>query len=289
MPAHLLNGNVAAKQLQDEVFKDVSAYRLKGLRPPTLAVVLIGQDIASELYVKNKHQACSRTGIISKSFNFDASLSEVELLDLIDELNQDESIDGILVQLPLPPHINKDIVLERIHPGKDVDGFHPYNLGRLAQQHPLLRPCTPYGIMLLLATTHIDLKGLNATVIGVSNIVGRPMILELLMAGCTVTACHRLTRDLAKAVSSADLLVVATGVPHLIKGEWIKKGAIVVDVGINRLDNGKFIGDVEFEAARQRASWITPVPGGVGPMTVAVLLKNTLQAYRQHIQMEKFS
>lgn len=280
MPATLLNGKMTSQQLQSKITSEVEAYRKQGLRPPALAVVLVGNDPASKIYVRNKHTACENCGIRSLSFELEENCSEKDLLDLIDTLNSDTTIDGILVQLPLPAHINTPDVIERIRPDKDVDGFHPYNLGRLAQRRPLLRPCTPYGIMQLLDAVGLDLKGLDATVVGVSNIVGRPMALELLMAGCTVTACHRLTKNLSDKILTADLLVVAVGVPHLIRGEWIKEGAIVIDVGMNRLENGKFVGDVDFEAASKRASWITPVPGGVGPMTVAVLLQNTLRAYK---------
>jgi len=286
MTAQLFDGKLIAFTLQQEVQSQVASYCAQGFRKPTLAVVLVGSDPASSVYVKNKHQACTNTGIISKSFNFDAHLSEDALLSLLDELNADPNIDGILVQLPLPAHINTAAILERIHPEKDVDGFHPYNLGRLAQQRPLLRPCTPYGIMLMLEAVGLSVKGLEATVVGVSNIVGRPMLLELLMAGATPTACHRSTKNLSQAVSRADLLVVAAGVPHLIKGEWIKPSSIVFDVGIHRLASGKYVGDVEFESAKTRASWITPVPGGVGPMTVAVLLQNTMKAYKMHLKME---
>lgn len=287
MTAQLFDGKAIAFALQQDLRSQVDAYRAQGNRAPTLAVILVGTDPASAVYVKNKHQACANTGIISKSLSFDKNLTQGSLLALIDELNQDPTIDGILVQLPLPTHIDTNDILEHILPGKDVDGFHPYNLGRLVQQRPFLRPCTPYGIMLMLESAGLAVKGLNATVVGVSNIVGRPMVLELLMAGCTPTACHRFTKNLSQAVSEADLLVVATGVPHLIKGDWIKPGAIVIDVGMNRLSSGKFIGDVEFEIAKTRASWITPVPGGVGPMTVAVLLQNTMIAYKMHLNMEQ--
>lgn len=279
MPAQILNGKALAQSIRQQITKKVQGYLEQGFRSPKLAVILIGDDPASEIYVRNKSQACQQVGINSKLINLIKSVSETQVLDLIDQLNNDIDIDGILVQLPLPPHIASHTIIERIRPDKDVDGFHPYNLGRLAQKRPLLRPCTPAGIIELLKTTSIELCGLNATVVGVSNIVGRPMLLELLMKDCTVTACHKLTRDLKKMVQEADLLVVAAGSPDLIKGNWIKAGAIVIDVGMNRMDNGALVGDVEFEKAKQHASWITPVPGGVGPMTVATLLTNTLSAY----------
>lgn len=279
MPAQILHGNLLAQKLQQAIAKRISQHVKKGLRPPGLAVILVGDDPASFIYTRNKHRACQQVGILSQSFHLAASTTQQELIKLIDKLNTDPAIDGILVQLPLPLHILNQDIIERIRADKDVDGFHPYNLGRLAQRCPLLRPCTPAGIIELLQSTKLPLKGLNATVVGVSNIVGRPMLLELLMADCTVTACHRQTHNVKKAVLDADLVIVAAGSPGLIKGDWIKPGAIVIDVGMNRMDNGHFIGDVVFEAAKQHAAWITPVPGGVGPMTVATLLKNTLYAY----------
>jgi methylenetetrahydrofolate dehydrogenase (NADP+)/methenyltetrahydrofolate cyclohydrolase len=279
MPAQILNGTLLAKKIQQDISQRVENYLAQGKRAPGLAVVLIGEAPASEIYVKRKLAACQKVGIVSQHHRLHTSTTQAELIKLIDKLNDDRRIDGILIQLPLPDHIMSQPVLEQIRIDKDVDGFHPYNLGRLAQKRPCLRPCTPAGIMTLLKSTHIDLKGLDATVVGVSNIVGRPMVLELLMAGCTVTAAHRFTRNLKRAVEKADLLVVATGQPGLIKGDWIKPGAIVIDVGMNRMDNGQLIGDVEFERAKEKASFITPVPGGVGPMTVATLLSNTLYAY----------
>ncbi len=279
MSAQILNGKNLAEKIYQQIRDRISHHLKQGHRPPGLAVVLIGNDPASMVYVRNKHAACEKVGILSKSFVLPEACLESDLKNLINQLNTDNTIDGILVQLPLPKQIQSQSIIEQIHPNKDVDGFHPYNLGRLAQRCPLLRPCTPAGIIELLNSSGLNLKGLDATVVGVSNIVGRPMILELLMAGCTVTACHRHTKDVRNAVSQAELLVVAAGSPGLIKGDWIKPGAIVIDVGMNRMDNGQFVGDVEFKAAEQRAAWITPVPGGVGPMTVATLLKNTLYAY----------
>ena len=259
--------------------RDRVAQRLaQGLRAPGLAVILIGNDPASEVYVANKRRACEEAGIVSRSYDLDEDITQEALLAIIDELNQDDTIDGILVQLPLPRHIDTETIIERIRPDKDVDGFHPYNIGRLALRIPVLRSCTPRGIMTLLGHTGEELRGLDAVVVGASNHVGRPMNFELLLAGCTITTCHRFTRDLPAHVARADIVVVAVGKPGLIKGEWIKPGAIVIDVGINRNEQGKLVGDVEFASAVERAGWITPVPGGVGPMTVATLLENTLYA-----------
>ncbi|HEX9795766.1 MAG TPA: bifunctional methylenetetrahydrofolate dehydrogenase/methenyltetrahydrofolate cyclohydrolase FolD, partial [Anaerolineales bacterium] len=245
---------------------------------PGLAVILVGSDPASQVYVSHKRKDCEEVGFVSQAYDLSASTSQGELLALIERLNDDPSIDGILVQLPLPENLDASLLLEHIRPDKDVDGFHPYNIGRLAQRMPLLRPCTPKGIMTLLHSTGVDLYGLHAVVVGASNIVGRPMAMELLLAGCTVTITHRFTKDLAGHVAQADIVVVAAGKPGLVKGEWIKPGAIVIDVGINRQADGKLIGDVEYDTALPRAGWITPVPGGVGPMTRAGLLENTLHA-----------
>jgi methylenetetrahydrofolate dehydrogenase (NADP+)/methenyltetrahydrofolate cyclohydrolase len=239
----------------------------------------VGSDAASHVYVNKKRKACEEVGFVSKSYDLPATTSQQSLLDIIDQLNVDDEIDGILVQLPLPAGLNKEQVLERINPHKDVDGFHPYNIGRLAQRIPALRPCTPKGIMSLIESTKRPIKGLDAVIVGASNIVGRPMFMELLLAGCTVTSCHKFTQDLKSHVERADLLVVAVGKSNFIPGEWIKPGAIVIDVGINRNPDGTLGGDVEYVGASQRAGWITPVPGGVGPMTVASLIENTLEAY----------
>jgi methylenetetrahydrofolate dehydrogenase (NADP+)/methenyltetrahydrofolate cyclohydrolase len=274
MTAKILDGKAIAAQQRQLVKAEIE----KSERAPGLAVIRVGDNPASQVYVRNKRNACAEVGINSQAFELPANTSEDDLLVLLDKLNNDNEIDGILVQLPLPDHIDSDLVLERILPEKDVDGFHPYNVGRLALRMPLLRSCTPKGIMTLLAHTDIDLTGLDAVIIGQSNIVGRPMALELLAARCTITVCHSRTRNLQEKIANADIVVAAVGKPNFVKGEWIKPGAIVIDVGINRLENGKLVGDVEFEAACQRASWITPVPGGVGPMTVASLLENTLQA-----------
>jgi methylenetetrahydrofolate dehydrogenase (NADP+)/methenyltetrahydrofolate cyclohydrolase len=264
--------------VRDIVRTGVNARVQAGRRAPGLAVVLVAQDPASQVYVGNKKKACDEVGFVSRSYDLPDTTSEQELITLIDELNNDNEIDGILVQLPLPHGLNAETILERIHPHKDVDGFHPYNIGRLAQRMPALRPCTPKGIMTLLDYTQLNLKGMHAVVVGASNIVGRPMSLELLLAGCTTTVCHKFTKDLEQQVKRADILVVAVGKPEFIPGNWIKENAIVIDVGINRLDNGKLVGDVQFDVAKENARWITPVPGGVGPMTVASLVENTLEA-----------
>ncbi len=276
MTARIIDGKAIAADIRRNVKQRVEHRLAKGERAPGLAVVLVGTDPASQVYVNNKRKSCAEVGFVSKSFDLPAETSQEELLAVIDRLNEDDGIDGILVQLPLPQHIDSETVIERIHPDKDVDGFHPYNVGRLAQRIPQLRPCTLYGVMTLLEHTGEEIRGMEAVVVGASNIVGRPMGLELLLAGCTVTTCHRFTRDLRGHVGRADLLVVAVGKPNFIPGDWIKPGAIVIDVGINRLESGTLVGDVEFDGAVQRAGWITPVPGGVGPMTIATLLQNTL-------------
>ncbi|MCA1805330.1 MAG: bifunctional methylenetetrahydrofolate dehydrogenase/methenyltetrahydrofolate cyclohydrolase FolD [Xanthomonadaceae bacterium] len=278
MTAQLIDGKAIAAKLRKDTAARVQERLARGKRPPGLAVLLVGNSPASEIYVRNKRRACEEVGFLSRSYDLSTDTTERELLDLIDNLNLDEEIDGILVQLPLPEHIDPETVLERIHADKDVDGFHPYNVGRLALRMPLLRPCTPYGVMTLLKHTGEPFYGREAVVVGASNIVGRPMTLELLLAGCTVTTCHRFTRNLHEHVARADILVAATGKPGLIQGDWIKPGATVIDVGINRLEDGSITGDLDFATARERAGWITPVPGGVGPMTVATLLENTLYA-----------
>lgn len=278
MSAQIINGKSIADQLLTSLQQQVQNNLSLGIRAPALAVILVGNDPASSIYVKNKRLACDKVGITSIAYDLPASTSQTDLFNLIDQLNQDPHIDGILVQSPLPSQIDEKLIIERIHPDKDVDGFHPYNIGRLTVRQPTLRSCTPYGVIKLLQAYQIDPMGLDAVVVGVSNHVGRPMALELLLAGCTVTCCHRHTKDLAANVRRADLVVVAAGKPGLVKGEWIKPGAIVIDIGINRLDSGKLCGDVEFDVASQHAAWITPVPGGVGPMTVATLMENTLLA-----------
>ncbi|BDM65051.1 bifunctional protein FolD [Shewanella sp. NFH-SH190041] len=278
MTATIIDGKAIAQTIRTEIKQKVAARLQQGQRAPGLAVILLGADPASQVYVGSKRKACEEVGFVSKAFDLDSDTSEQTLLALIEQCNQDDTIDGILVQLPLPAHIDDAKILESIRPDKDVDGFHPYNVGRLSQRIPVLRPCTPMGIMTLIKSTGIDTYGMDATVVGASNIVGRPMSLELLLAGCTTTVCHRFTRNLEQKVRNADLLVVAVGKPGFIPGDWIKPGAVVIDVGINRLENGKLVGDVQFEQACEHAAFITPVPGGVGPMTIASLLQNTLYA-----------
>jgi len=282
--ARILDGKAVATALLDQIHDRIRHKQAAGVPAPGLAVIMVGNDPASQVYVRNKRQACERVGVVSFSHDLPETTTEVQLLALIERLNADPQVDGILVQLPLPRHIDTVTVIERIHPGKDVDGFHPYNIGRLAVRLPRLRPCTPLGVMRLLEATDQPLLGKHAVVVGASNHVGRPMALELLLAGCTVTVCHRFTQDLATEVGRADILVVAVGKPGLVKGVWVKPGAVVIDVGINRLADGRLVGDVEFDTARERAGWITPVPGGVGPMTVATLLLNTLEAAEQRLR-----
>ena len=282
MSARIIDGKAVSQKVRNDVAIEVARMKEEGQRTPGLAVILVGLDPASQVYVSNKRKACDQVGFKSRSFDLPDTTQQGELLALIDELNVDDEIDGILVQLPLPAHIDSELILERIIPHKDVDGFHPYNIGRLAQRNPALRPCTPKGIMTLIKSTGIDTHGLDATIVGASNIVGRPMTLELLLAGCTTTTCHRFTKDLEQKVRGADLVIVAVGKAGFIPGEWIKPGAIVIDVGINRLDDGRLVGDVQFDSAKNNAAFITPVPGGVGPMTVASLIENTLIAAKEY-------
>ncbi|WGE61784.1 bifunctional methylenetetrahydrofolate dehydrogenase/methenyltetrahydrofolate cyclohydrolase FolD [Actinobacillus equuli] len=283
MTAQIISGTAVAKQVKTNIAEQIQTYTAQGKRKPGLAVILVGMDPASQVYVNSKRKSCAEIGIESKSYDLPAETSEAELLAIIEQLNHDDSVDGIPVQLPLPKQIDATKVTEAIVPHKDVDGFHPYNVGRLCQKIPTLRSCTPYGVMKLLENTGANLAGLHAVVVGASNIVGRPMAMELLLAGCTVTVTHSRTKDLAYHVSQADIVVAGVGKPNFVKGEWIKDGAIVIDVGINRVD-GKLVGDVEYATAEPKASFITPVPGGVGPMTVAMLMQNTLQAYEAHLQ-----
>ena len=282
MTAQLIDGKKISQQRIEAVAQAVKARQGKGLHTPCLAVVLIGDDPASAVYVRNKKLACQKSGIESRSYELPSETTQDDLLKLVDELNGDPAVDGILVQLPLPAHIDSQAVLERIVPHKDVDGFHPYNVGRLVVKMPLMRPCTPKGVMTLLEAYGIDPKGKKAVIVGASNIVGRPQALELLLSRATVTICHSATQNLADEVAAADILVVGVGIPNFVKGEWVKPGAVVIDVGINRLDDGSLCGDVEFDVAKERASMITPVPGGVGPMTIATLLENTLHAASLH-------
>jgi methylenetetrahydrofolate dehydrogenase (NADP+) / methenyltetrahydrofolate cyclohydrolase len=281
MTAQIIDGKAIAEQIKARVRVATDALVAAGKRRPGLAVVMVGDSAASQVYVRNKRKSCEQAGIVSSAHDLPATTTESELLSLIALLNTDSAIDGILVQLPLPAQIRSRAVIEAIDPAKDVDGFHPYNLGRLAQREPTLRPCTPYGVMEMLKVIGAKVAGLDAVVVGASNIVGRPMALELILAGATTTVCHSRTRDLAAQVGRADLVVAAVGIPGMVRGEWIKPGAIVIDVGINRTAEGKLVGDVGYEAAAARAGWITPVPGGVGPMTVAMLMQNTLEAFQR--------
>ena len=277
MVAQIIDGKKIASKLLEEVKKEIEKRTNQGERHPCLAVILIGNNPASHVYVKNKKLACEKVGIKSISYDFDTSITEKDLLILINEINLNQNIDGVLIQSPLPEHIDDNKIINAINPKKDVDGFHPFNIGLLAIRQPKLRSCTPYGVIKMLKASKINLEGLDATIVGVSNNVGRPMALELLLEKCTVTSCHSKTKDLEGKVRQADLVVVAAGRQNLVRGEWIKKGAIVIDIGINRI-NDKLVGDVEFDVASQKAAFITPVPGGVGPMTVATLMENTLTA-----------
>lgn len=278
MTASILQGKHVATEIIASIKQTISERSQQGKRPPALAVIQIGDDPASSVYVNNKIKACADAGITSLSYRLETTISQSALLSLIDELNQNPDVDGILVQLPLPSHINKSIIIEHITPAKDVDGFHPYNLGRLAQGNPSLRPCTPYGIIKLLQHYEIPLSGLHAVVVGSSTIVGRPMALELLRAGATVTICHRATRALESHVRIADLIVIATGSYDVVKTDWLHAQQIIIDVGMHRHENGTLHGDMDYPEAQKRVAWITPVPGGVGPMTICMLLQNTLYA-----------
>ncbi len=283
MTAQIIDGKAIAKELRAQLKTKVEGRVALGARAPGLAVILVGADPASQVYVRNKRKACSDVGIKSFSYDLPATTSQAELEALIDECNANPEIDGILVQFPLPEGLDERRVIEKIAPDKDVDGFHPYNVGRLTQRIPLLRACTPKGVMTMLKKIGLDLLGINAVIVGASNLVGRPMALELLLEGATVTVTHRFTKNLEHHVRQADLLIVACGKPHLVPGSWVKDGAVVIDVGINRLDDGSLCGDVGFDEAKEHASYITPVPGGVGPMTVATLMENTVQAYENHL------
>ena len=278
MPAQLIDGKAIAAKFKRDIREQVDYLVARGMRRPGLAVIMVGDNPASAVYVRNKRKACAESGIVSVAHDLPYSTTQQELIQLIEALNHDPSIDGILVQLPLPQHIEQSVIIEKIDPAKDVDGFHPFNVGRLALRVPLIRPCTPYGVTKLIDHVGISPKGRHCVVIGASNIVGRPMALELLLMGGTVTVCHRFTGDLAPYVSSADILIVAVGRPGIVRGEWVKPGSVVIDVGMNRGTDGKLCGDVDFDGAYERAGWITPVPGGVGPMTVAMLMKNTLES-----------
>ncbi|MBT5411373.1 MAG: bifunctional methylenetetrahydrofolate dehydrogenase/methenyltetrahydrofolate cyclohydrolase FolD [Nitrosomonadales bacterium] len=279
MAAKIIDGKKIAGDLLLRLKEEIAQRQIDGFRAPCLAVLLIGDNPASEVYVRNKKIACEKIGIKSISIDLKSDVSEDEVLALVKKLNDDETVDGILVQSPLPKHVDEKLVIEAISPNKDVDGFHPLNIGLLAIKRPKLRSCTPFGVIKMLKTLDVDLTGMNATVVGASNNVGRPMALELLLENCTVTICNSRTKDLEKKVSQADLVVVAAGIKNLVRGEWIKEGAIVIDIGINRVE-GKLVGDVEFSIAKEKASFISPVPGGVGPMTVATLMENTLLAQK---------
>lgn len=283
MTAQIIDGKKVAADVRAEVKQRVAERLAQGKRRPGLAVILIGSDPASQVYVNHKRKACEEVGILSRSYDLPANTTQHELIELVNGLNNDPTIDGILVQLPLPAHLDSSLIIEQINPSKDVDGFHPTNVGRLTLRIPSLRPCTPYGVMRLLESTGETFKGRHAVIVGASNIVGRPMALELLLAGATVSVTHRFSGVLtADLVRQADIVIAAVGKPGLVKGEWIKQGATVIDVGINRLTDGKLVGDVEYAKAAERAAWITPVPGGVGPMTVAMLMQNTLEACAKH-------
>ncbi len=278
MTAKLIDGKKIAEKIISEIKDKVITNQSEGIAPPGLAVIQVGKDPASSVYVRNKRKACEEVGMKSFNYDLDKSTSQQELIELVDSLNNNAEVNGILIQLPLPSHINETIVIETINPSKDVDGFHPYTIGRLMQRIPLLRPCTAIGVITMLEAIEIDPKGMNAVIVGASNLVGRPLNLELLLKGATTTVCHKFTKNLKDHVMSADILAVAIGKPNFIPGSWIKEDAIVFDIGINRDENGKLTGDVDFESAKEKASWISPVPGGVGPMTVAMLIKNTLLA-----------
>jgi methylenetetrahydrofolate dehydrogenase (NADP+)/methenyltetrahydrofolate cyclohydrolase len=277
--AKVIDGKAIAAKIRGEISAEAAALKANGV-VPGLAVVLVGEDAASKVYVSMKEKACADVGIFSDEYRLSPETEEVELLALIDKLNADPKIDGILVQLPLPRQINTDRVLEAISPAKDVDGFHPYNVGRLVIGKPLFQPCTPYGVMVMLQESGVELSGKEVVVVGRSNIVGKPVALMCLQQNATVTLCHSKTRNLAGKVGEADVVIAAVGVPEMIKGAWIKEGAVVIDVGVNRVGK-KLVGDVEYASASERASAITPVPGGVGPMTITMLLRNTLESAKR--------
>ena len=287
MTAKIIDGKKIAQETISEIKKSIAKNINEGINPPGLAVVIVGDNPASAIYVRNKRIACKEAGIISFNHDLPEDISEKELIELIKSLNNNSEVHGILVQLPLPDHINETKIIESIDPIKDVDGFHPYTIGRLMQRIPVLRPCTSIGVITMLDAIGIDPMGKHAVIVGASNLVGRPLALELLLRGATTTVCHKFTKDLESFVHQADILAVAVGKIGIIPGSWIKKDAVVFDIGINRDENGKVTGDVDFETAKEKASWISPVPGGVGPMTVAMLLKNTLIASSMNIGDEK--
>ena len=286
MTANIIDGKKIAEKIISEIKNKVITNQSEGITPPGLAVIQVGEDPASSVYVRNKRKACEEVGMKSFNYDLDQSTTQKELIELVESLNSNAEVNGILIQLPLPTHINETIVIETINPSKDVDGFHPYTIGRLMQRIPLLRPCTAIGVITMLEAIEIDPKGMNAVIVGASNLVGRPLNLELLLKGATTTVCHKFTKNLQDHVMSADILAVAVGKPNFIPGSWIKEDAIVFDIGINRDENGKLTGDVDFDSAKEKASWISPVPGGVGPMTVAMLIKNTLLASELVLESE---
>ena len=286
MTANIIDGKKIAEKIISEIKNKVITNQSEGVAPPGLAVIQVGEDPASSVYVRNKRKACEEVGMKSFNYDLDQSTTQKELIELVESLNSNAEVNGILIQLPLPTHINETIVIETIKPSKDVDGFHPYTIGRLMQRIPLLRPCTAIGVITMLEAIEIDPKGMNAVIVGASNLVGRPLNLELLLKGATTTVCHKFTKNLKDHVMSADILAVAIGKPNFIPGSWIKEDAIVFDIGINRDENGKLTGDVDFDSAKEKASWISPVPGGVGPMTVAMLIKNTLLASELVLESE---
>ena len=286
MTANIIDGKKIAEKIISEIKNKVITNQSEGITPPGLAVIQVGEDSASSVYVRNKRKACEEVGMKSFNYDLDQSTTQKELIELVESLNSNAEVNGILIQLPLPTHINETIVIETIKPSKDVDGFHPYTIGRLMQRIPLLRPCTAIGVITMLEAIEIDPKGMNAVIVGASNLVGRPLNLELLLKGATTTVCHKFTKNLKDHVMSADILAVAVGKPNFIPGSWIKEDAIVFDIGINRDENGKLTGDVDFDSAKEKASWISPVPGGVGPMTVAMLIKNTLLASELVLESE---
>lgn len=276
----IIDGKKLSQHILQEIINGMPELIKKNSRSPCLAVILVGNDPASEVYVRNKKNACAKVGITSLEFTLDSTTSNDELLKLVTRLNNDSSVDGILVQLPLPPHLDSKTIIDTILPNKDVDGFHRYNMGSLALKDPNICPCTPHGIMYMLDSVGVDYHGKHAVILGASNIVGRPMALELMNRGATVTICNSKTLDLPSVIFGADILVAAIGKPEFVKGEWLKPGCIAIDVGINRLADGKLCGDIEFDSALDKVRFITPVPGGVGPMTIAILLKNTISCYQ---------
>ena len=288
MTAKIIDGKKIAQETISEIKEAISKTKAEGINPPGLAVIQIGENPVSNIYVRNKRIACDQVGMQSFNYDLPEATSEKDLVELVVSLNKNHEVNGILVQLPLPDHINETKIIETIDPIKDVDGFHPYTIGRLMQRIPILRPCTAIGVITMLDYIEVDAVGKNAVIVGASNLVGRPLALELLLRGATTTVCHRFTKNLESFVSQAEILAVAVGKPNIIPGNWIKKGAVVIDIGISRDENGKITGDVEFDVAKKRASWISPVPGGVGPMTVAMLLKNTLVASTLNLDVPKY-